>query len=130
MADKLLGDLVITGKVAKVADNIYFGSNSLESFQDIFHDIISRCQKANLRLKPSKIKLNIKHADILGLHWNRGTLSPTPHKLDPLAKCERPRTVKGLRSFLGAVRFYEICLPSKELNAATGLTTNTINSFF
>ena len=128
LTDKLLGDLVITGKVAKVADNIYFGSNSLESFQDIFHDIISRCQKANLRLKPSKIKLNIKHADILGLHWNRGTLSTTPHKLDPLAKCERPRTVKGLRSFLGAVRFHEICLPSKELNAATAALDQQIPS--
>ena len=119
LTDKLLGDLVIKGSVAKVADNVYFGSDTLDGFLDVFHNIISRCNQANLRLKPSKIKLNIKHADILGLHWNKGTLSPTPHKLDPLAHCERPRTVKGLRSFLGAVRFHDICLPSKELNSAT-----------
>ena len=118
LTDKLLGDLVVKGNVAKVADNIYFGSDSMDNFLDIFHDIVSRCQQANLRLKPSKIHLNVKHADILGLHWNKGILTPTPHKLDPLAKCECPRTVKGLRSFLRAVRLHDICVPSKELNAA------------
>ena len=119
LTDKLLGDLVVKGSVAKVADNVYFGSDTLNGFLDVFHNIVSRCHQADLRLKPSKIKLNIKHADILGLHWNKGTLTPTPHKLDPLAHCERPRTVKGLRSFLGAVRFHDICLPSKELSSAT-----------
>ena len=47
-----------------------------------------------------KIKINIANADILGLHWNKGTLTPSKHKLDPLAVCERPSTVKELRSFL------------------------------
>ena len=80
---------------------------------------MERCQRANIRIKPSKINLNVKNADILGLHWNKGTLTPTNHKLDPLAHCDKPRTVKGLRSFLGAVRFNEICLNSKDLADAT-----------
>ena len=121
LTDKLLGDLVVKGLVAKVADNIYFGGASIADLHLVFEEIVSRCHLANLRLKPSKISLNIKQADILGLHWNCGTLSPTHHKLDPLAHCEKPRTVKGLRSFLGAVRFNEICLPSKPLAAATEL---------
>ena len=121
LTDKLLGDLVVQGSVAKVADNIYFGGDTLADLHLVFEEIVSRCHLANLRLKPSKIFLNIKQADILGLHWNGGTLSPTHHKLDPLAHCEKPHTVKGLRSFLGAVRFNEICLPSKPLAAATEL---------
>ena len=128
LTDKLLGDLVVKGSVAKLADNVYFGSDSLDGLLDVFHDIVSRCHQANLRLKPSKIQLNIKHADILGLNWNKGTLTPTPHKLDPLAHCERPRTVKGLRSFLGAIRFHEICLPSKELTAATAALDQEVPS--
>ena len=121
LTDKVLGDLVLKGAVAKVADNVYFGAATLTDLHLVFEEIVFRCQLANLRLKPSKIFLNIKHADILGLHWDRGTLSPTHHKLDPLARREKPRTVKGLRSFLCAVRFNEICLPSKELAAATEL---------
>ena len=128
LTDKLLGDLVIKGSVAKVADNVYFGGETLADLHIVFEEIVRRCHLANLRLKPSKVFLNIKHADILGLHWSNGTLTPSHHKLDPLAHCEKPRTVKGLRSFLGAVRFNEICLPSKPLTAATELLDEQIPS--
>ena len=128
LTDKLLGDLVIKGSVAKVADNVYFGGETLADLHIVFEEIVKRCHLANLRLKPSKVALNIKHADILGLHWSNGTLTPSHHKLDPLAHCEKPRTVKGLRSFLGAVRFNEICLPSKPLTAATELLDEQIPS--
>ena len=121
LTDKLLGDLVLDGKVVKLADNVYFGAETIEGLHEIFHEIMKRCTKATLRMKPSKIHLNIANADILGLHWNRGTLTPSTHKLDPLAHCEKPKTVKAMRSFLGAVRFNEICLNSKELANATEL---------
>ena len=68
LTDKLLGDLVIDGKVAKVADNVYFGGETIEELHQVFEEIIQRCHCADLRIKPSKINLNIKHADILGLH--------------------------------------------------------------
>ena len=35
--------------------------------------------------------------------------------------CEKPKTVKGLRSFSGGVRFNEICLNSKMLANSTEL---------
>ena len=128
LTDKLLGDLVLERKVIKIADNVYFGGENIESMYETFHEIMKRCANANLRIKPSKIKLNIANADILGLHWDRGTLTPSSHKLDPLSKCERPKTVKALRSFLGAVRFNEVCLPSKELSEATEFLDKQIQS--
>ena len=121
LTDKLLGDLVLEGKVVKLADNVYFGGETIQKLHDVFHEIMKRCQLSNLRIKPKKIHLNIANADILGLHWSRGKLSPSVHKLDPLASCERPKTVKGMRSFLGGVRFNEVCLPSKKLANATEL---------
>ena len=121
LTDKLLGDLVLEGKVVKLADNVYFGAETIQELHSIFHEIMKRCDLANLRIKPAKIHLNIANADILGLHWDRGTLTPSVHKLDPLAMCEQPKTVKGLRSFLGGVRFNEICLNSKMLANATEL---------
>ena len=59
--------------------------------------------------------MNIQNADILGLNWHKGSLSPSLHKLDPLAMCDPPKTVRGLRGWLGAVRFNEICLPGAKL---------------
>ena len=55
LTDKLLGDLVLRGAVAKVADNVYFGGDTLQDLHLVFEEIVSRCHLANLRLKPSKI---------------------------------------------------------------------------
>ena len=115
LTDKIFGDLVLSGHIVKLADNVYFGANSLQQFQELFETILSRCEEANLRLKPSKLTLNVQSADILGLHWHHGALSPSQHKLDPLSVCEPPKTVSGLRSWLGAVRFNEVCLPGAKL---------------
>ena len=121
LTDRLLGDMILEGKVVKLADNVYFGGESVQQLHQTFHEIMRRCALADLRIKPSKIHMNIGAADILGLHWNKGTLSPSVHKLDPLAHCEKPKTVKGLRSFLGGVRFNEVCLNSRDLANATEL---------
>ena len=115
LTDKLFGDLVLAGKVVTIADNMYFGGGSITELQQTFEDIIARCDKANLRIKPEKIKINVRSAEILGLHWNAGSLTPSPHKLDPLAHCETPKTVKGLHSFLGGVWFNEVCLSGPKL---------------
>ena len=117
LTDRIFGDLVVSNKVTKLADNIYFGSNSLEDFQKVFHTILQRCKECDLRIKPSKVSLNVQNSDILGLHWQKGKLSPSKHKLDPLAECDPPKTVRGLRSWLGGVRFNEICLPGSKLSA-------------
>ena len=85
----------------------------------IFKDILGRCSAANLKLKPGKVKLNIKSADILGLHWHDGKISPSKHKIDPLSTVPPPSTVKSLRSWLGSLRFHEICLPGSRLAALT-----------
>jgi hypothetical protein len=93
----------------------------MTEIQDLFEIILGRIHEADLRLKSSKINLNVKWADTLGLHWEAGRLSPTPHKLDPLAQCKAARTVKALRSFIGGIRFQEICLPGPQLALATRL---------
>ena len=111
MMQRVFGDLILQGKLVTLADNIYFGADTLEGLAAIFEEVLSRCESADLRIKPSKVHINLKSADILGLHWSAGTLSPSPHKLEPLAHCDRPKTVSALRSFIGGVRFQEICLP-------------------
>ena len=126
LTDKLFGDLVLSGNLIKLADNVYFGANSLQDFQQLFETILHRCDAANLRLKPNKLKLNVQSADILGLHWHRGALSPSHHKLDPLSVCEPPKTVSSLRSWLGSVRFNEVCLPGAKLASFSRLLDEQI----
>jgi hypothetical protein len=128
LTDKLFGDLKLRGKLCKIADNIYFGDDTLTGFQEIFEEIMARCDLADVRLKPTKLMLNVVSAEVLGLNWTQGRLAPTPHKLDPLAHCEKPKSVKALRSYLGGVRFLEICLKGPQLAEATQLLDHEIPS--
>ena len=41
LTDKLLGDLVLSGRMVKLADNVYFGADSLQHFQQLFQTIFS-----------------------------------------------------------------------------------------
>ena len=119
LTDKMFGDLVLSGQIVKIADNVYFGAPTINKFLSLFETILSRCLAADLKLKPSKVKLVVTSADILGLHWHNGKLSPSKHKIDPLSSVPPPQTVKGLRSWLGGIRFHEICLPGPQLAALT-----------
>jgi hypothetical protein len=98
----------------------------MAEIQDLFEIIISRIYEADLRLKASKINLKVKSADTRGLHWEARKLSPTPHKLDPLAQCKAPRIVKAVWSFIGGIRFQEICLPRPQLALAIRLLDEQI----
>lgn len=115
LTDKVFGDLVLGNHHVKMADDIYFDADTLHNFVKLFKTILDRIYSADLRIKLSKLKLNVQSADILGLNWLKASLSPSSHKLDPLAHCEPPKTVKALCRRLGAVRFNEICLPGAKL---------------
>ena len=115
LTDRVVGDLIEANSLIKIADNIYFGGNDVSDLHTTFEEIIKRIAHSDLRAKPSKIKLNIVAADILGLHWTQGSLTPSRHKLDPLACCSPPVTVSGLRGWLGGVRFNQVCLPGAKL---------------
>ena len=77
LTDRIFGDLVLSNHVVKIADNIYFGANSLTKFHEIYDTLLYRCDAADLRLKPSKVSLNMQSSEILGLHRQKGKLSPS-----------------------------------------------------
>ena len=69
----------------------------MQELAELTDEVLTRCTNAGLRVKPSKVHINLKTADILGLHWATGKLYPSPHKLEPLAHCDTPKTVSALR---------------------------------
>ena len=48
---------------------------------------------------------------ILGWIWESGTIRASPHRLSSLATCAPPKTVKGMRSFIGAYKVLARVLP-------------------
>ena len=110
LTDVVLGDMVVDGKAVKFADNVFIGGATEKEFIENFTEICRRIKNSNLRVGPSKLIVGLVNTTILGWEWNRGVLSPSAHKINPLTVCELPKTAKGLRSFLGAIRIHKKCL--------------------
>ena len=58
----------------------------------------------NLWLSASKTVINPHSTNILGWVWSQGKLQPSLHRVSTLAACELPKTVGGVKSFIGAVK--------------------------
>ena len=107
---RMLGDLIQNGDVKRVADDIYAGSSDIPSLLAIWEEVLNRLQQAGLRLSPSKTEVLPSETTILGWIWREGKLSPSPHHTAALSICDRPTTIKGLRSYLGAYKVVSRCL--------------------
>ena len=108
---KVLGDLMVEGCVIKLADDLYVGGDTPQALNSAWERVLHLLSINNLRLSPSKTVCCPLETDILGWRWKQGTLSATPHRLNALAACERPKSVKALRSFIGSYKFLSKVLP-------------------
>ena len=102
----LFGEKVQKGEVAKVADDLLVGGNTIEELYCNWAEVLDILKKNGLRLKPPKTIIAPTHAQIMGWDWNNGTITASSHKLLPLSKCEPPVTVTALRSYIGAFKFF------------------------
>ena len=93
--------------MARWEDNIYLGGEDEESFLENIKHVCQRMKKCELRAAPKKTIIAIKETTIMGWHWKEGSLSPLVHKINPLAVCGKPETIKGPRSFLGGMHFHK-----------------------
>jgi hypothetical protein len=102
----LFGEKVQKGEVAKVADDLCVGANTIEELFQNWSEVLMILQKNGLRLKPPKTIIAPTYAQLMGWDWNNGTITASSHKILPLSKCEPPVTVTALRSFIGAYKFF------------------------
>ena len=102
---RLFGHLVKQGKLAKIADDVFMGANSVQELYETFAEVLEICAANNLKLSAKKTIICPISVMILGWIWKNGFLSGSPHKMSALSECDPPSTVKALKSYIGAYRF-------------------------
>ncbi|KAJ8396457.1 hypothetical protein AAFF_G00017630 [Aldrovandia affinis] len=60
--------------------------------------------RCGLNLSATKTTIAPVQTSILGWVWRQGTIQASPHRVSALAACPPPKTVTGLRSFIGAYK--------------------------
>ena len=107
----VLGDLLQEGCIAKLADDLYCGTNSAEELLSNNWECVLDClQNAGLCLTPSKTITGPKNTTILRWNWFNGVISASPHKISTLSIYSPPDTIHGLRSFIGPYKVFSFVL--------------------
>ena len=101
----LFGELVMQGKVAKMADDVIMGASTVSELLDIFEEVLGIMLQNNLRFSAKKTFICPRSVVIMGWLWIDGCLQASSHVLSPLSECDPPETVKALKSYIGAYRF-------------------------
>ena len=100
----VLGDLLEEGVIAKLADDIYCGGNTITELQRKFRRLLQCLTNSGLRLSAVKTTICPSSTVILGWVWHLGTIQANPHRTATLASCDRPATMKSMRSFIVAYK--------------------------
>ena len=101
----LFGHMVMKGKVAKLADDLFIGAASPKELRANFEEVLQILLENDLKLNAKKTCIAPKSVVVLGWVWCSGYLKASPHKLSALTECEPPKTMKSLKSYIGAYRF-------------------------
>lgn len=104
LMNRIFGDLVQRGSVMKIADNLFCGGGTVEAVLQIWEEVLSRLNANNLKLSARQTKICPYKTVILGWIWSMGTIQASPHRISALATVLPPKTVKGVRSFIGAYK--------------------------
>ena len=104
LMNRVLGDHIMSGWCAKLADDLYIGGSTPNELLDHGCLFLATMSKNNLGLNPAKTIIAPQNKTILGWEWENGTLKASPHKVSALAMTDPPQTIEGLRSFVGAYK--------------------------
>ena len=109
---RVLGDLLEKGTVAKLADDLYCGGDTLDELLQNWRMVLQALRKCRLRLSATKTVVCPKSTTILGWIWSSGTIQASPHRVATLSTCSAPEKVRGMRSFIGAYKVLARVIPN------------------
>jgi len=106
MMNDYFADMIAQGWVLIYIDDILIFSRDLKEHHERTIQVLKRLKDKDLFLKPEKCIFNAKEVKYLGFIVKPNEISMDPTKLAGRKDWIPPKTVKGVRSFLGFGNFY------------------------
>ena len=106
-------------------DDIGCFGKSWKQHLQVLEQVMTRLQDNGFSVNPRKCEWAVQETDFLGYWLTPTGLKPWRKKIDAILRLQRPRKVKDLRSFIGAVTYYRTMFPKRAhiLAPLTALTS-------
>ena len=90
---------------ADLDDILVTGKTTAEHLANL-DEVLSRLEKAGMRLKQTKCKFLLPEVEYLGHKITKDGLKPSDSKLEAVSKAPVPKNVSELKAFLGLVNYF------------------------
>lgn len=110
---------------AYIDDVLIYSDGSLSDHREKVRRVLKKLQEAGLQVDIDKCEFEAKTVKYLGYILEAGKgIRVDPEKIKAIDQWERPRTVRGVRSFLGFANYYRVFVPrfSEVAQPLTALT--------
>ena len=104
--NKLLQNLINTGKVAAFIDNVIIGTEDEEGHDKLVAEVIKRLEENDLYVKPEKYKWKVREVGFLGVVIGEEGIKMEEEKVKGVLNWPTPRCVKDVQKFLGLANYY------------------------
>jgi len=106
MMNKLLRDLINTGKVAVFIDDVIVGMETEEGHNELVAEVIRRLEKNNLYVKPEKCRWKVREVGFLGVVIGPEGIKMEKEKVKGVLEWPTPKCVKDMQKFLKLANYY------------------------
>jgi len=106
MINKLLRDLINTGKVAAFIDDVIVETEIEKGHNELVAEVIKRLEANNLYVKPEKCKYKVREVGFLGVVIGPEGIKMEKEKVKGVLEWLIPRCVKDVQKFLGLANYY------------------------
>jgi len=106
MMNKLLRDLINTGKVAVFIDDVIIRTETEEGHDELVAEVIKRLEENDLYVKLEKCRWKVREIGFLGVVIGLEGIKMEEEKVKRVLEWPMPKCVKDVQKFLGLANYY------------------------
>ena len=106
MMNKLLRDLINTGKIAVFINDMIMRTETEEGHDELVAEVVKRLEENNLYVKPEKCKWKVSEVEFLEVVIEPEGIKMEKEKVKGVLEWPTPKCVKDIQKFLGLVNYY------------------------
>ena len=106
MMNKILQDLINTGKVVSFINDVIIGTEMEEGHDELVEEVVRRLAKNNLYVKPEKCKQKVREVGFLEVMIGPEGIEMEEDNVKGVLDWLTPKCVKNVQKFLGLVNYY------------------------